>query len=138
VVAEGLPGRLDGIRRRLLAWVDPATGRRPLAEVLAGPSDGGPDLLLIMNGGYGAEPRPPGPRAPVGRPVTRQAPAAWSGGHVAQASDRVAGILFVNRPLVAGRPRVIDVTPTLMVAAGLPVPPTLGGRPLLAEQQGTR
>jgi predicted AlkP superfamily phosphohydrolase/phosphomutase len=55
----------------------------------------------------------------------------WSGDHCV-AAHLVPGVFFSNRPLVADDPRLTDVAPTVLRLLGVPPPPEMRGRAVLA------
>jgi predicted AlkP superfamily phosphohydrolase/phosphomutase len=56
---------------------------------------------------------------------------AWSADHCADALE-VPGVLFSNRRLGDGKPRLVDVAPSILGEFGLPVPASMQGKNMFA------
>jgi len=54
---------------------------------------------------------------------------AWSGDHCVD-PDLVPGVLFTNRKLVDGMPRMIDLAPTILALFDVEIPRYMEGKPL--------
>lgn len=118
------------LREGLLALVDPATGERPLVDVIpaatawSGPHVAGraPDLQLAFAPGYQASRRttlggvPPGLFEPNDR--------KWSGDHAASDAAQTEGLIAVWGPgaSLPEAPHIADVAPTTLRLLGVSVP----------------
>jgi predicted AlkP superfamily phosphohydrolase/phosphomutase len=56
---------------------------------------------------------------------------AWSADHCADALE-VPGVLFSNRPIRAGSPRLVDMAPSILAEFGLPAPASMIGRSIFS------
>jgi predicted AlkP superfamily phosphohydrolase/phosphomutase len=120
---------VDELRERLLGVRDPRDGEPAFADVLPGaavypqdPYDRRPDLVLVPRSGY---------------TIYRELrPRLWIDHHgVIAGTHRPEGILVaagpdVRRGTLAERPRLVDLAPTILAAAGVPVPDDMDGRVL--------
>lgn len=123
---------LDEISRKLLAVVDPETGRKVIAEVYQsdrvyeGPYvDIAPDLQVGYARGYrGSWSTILGefPKAIIEDNLD-----AWGADHCI-ATDLVPGIILANRPITAETPGLIDLAPTVLSLFDLAPPPELEGQ----------
>ncbi|MBS2034952.1 alkaline phosphatase family protein [bacterium] len=121
------------IRQGLLALVDPATGQKPLVDVLDsqqcynGPyKTEAPDLVLGWEIGYRVAKS--AARGEVGEEVFSDNTSAWCGDHCLH-PERVPGILLCNWPLQTGA-HLRDLAPTVLEYFGVPTPQNLEGRSL--------
>lgn len=124
----------DEIARRLVALVDPQTGRGAVkrvyraSQVYQGPyKDRAPELIVGYERGYRAS-----WETAVGRTtdeVFHSNRKPWSGDHCIDRS-LVPGVLFCDRAVQADAPRLIDIGPTVLQLFGVRVPEYMDGRPL--------
>ncbi|MBW2307683.1 MAG: alkaline phosphatase family protein [Deltaproteobacteria bacterium] len=133
------PWEVESIRDRIIngltAWVDPATGLRPIRrifrreEVYAGPYvETAPDLIVGCERGYRISWQTA--LGGMGKLSVEDNPKAWSGDHCVD-PELVPGALLCNRPLKIARPRIIDIAPTILRQFGIPAPEAMDGTPLL-------
>jgi predicted AlkP superfamily phosphohydrolase/phosphomutase len=124
------------IKAKIVTLVDPATGKRPVAnaytrEEIYGSFDPGliPDLFVTNSEGYRVGWQSSlGVVSPEMFEVNKQ---VWSGDHCSVDPSVVPGILFANRPLPTDRiPAMADVPATLYKALGVEPPEKLDGVPL--------
>ena len=124
------------IKAKIVTLVDPATGKRPVAnaytrEEIYGSFDAGliPDLFVTNSEGYRVGWQSSlGVVSPEMFEVNKQ---VWSGDHCSVDPSVVPGILFANRPLPKDRtPAMADVPATLYKALGVEPPEKLDGVPL--------
>lgn len=124
------------IKAKIVTLVDPATGKRPVAnaytrEEIYGSFDAGliPDLFVTNSEGYRVGWQSSlGVVSPEMFEVNKQ---VWSGDHCSVDPTVVPGILFANRPLPTDRiPAMADVPATLYKALGVEPPEKLDGVPL--------
>jgi predicted AlkP superfamily phosphohydrolase/phosphomutase len=120
---------VDELRRRLLDVRDPRDGAPVFAEVVPGEAAYGddrdgrrPDLVLVPRPGYS---------------IYRELrPRVWVDHHdVLGGTHRPEGIVIASGPGIRRQrletaPRIVDLAPTLLAAAGVPVPDDMDGRPL--------
>ncbi len=117
--------KLEGLR-------DPDTGEVAITsvydtkEIMSGPyADGAPDLIIGYNVGYRAS-----WDAAVGKSseaVLEDNLKSWSGDHCID-YKLVPGVLFTNRKVVADRPGLIDMGPSILDLFGVKVPDFMMGR----------
>ena len=139
---------IDEITAKLLAYTDPATGRRVIKNVYQadkiyrGPNLAiGPDLQIGYDRGFR------GSWATVlgGFPATivEDNTNAWCADHCI-ATDLVPGVLFSNRPIGIEDPSLEDIAPTVLTTFNLSVPEQMKGRnifstaPLTLDARRTR
>ncbi|MBI4616630.1 MAG: alkaline phosphatase family protein, partial [Planctomycetes bacterium] len=125
IVEEADAPELAGeIRGRLLALVDPATGRRVFrrvdlaSEVYRGDrAHEAPDLVLGYERGYRTSAG--SALLSVGKTILFDNAERWSGDHL-MAAELVPGVLLSNRRLRAGgTPSLADLAPTVLAEFGL-------------------
>ncbi len=127
----------EEISERLLALVDPKTGKKPVAAVYTREEAYGsfdadviPDLFVGNSDGYRVSWQ--GSLGVVTPEVFEDNAQVWSGDHCSVDPAVVPGILFVNRKIQAkGTPRIADVPATILKLLGVPAPEKLDGEPLL-------
>ncbi len=116
---------LEEIRQKLLAYEDPADGKRVFKyiyradEVYSGNDEivgEGPDLIVGAYRGYRVSDDSAQGNVPEGVLVDRDNP--WSADH-AMAHDEVPGILFSNKPIAAEAPALYDITSTILSYYGI-------------------
>ena len=121
------------ITAKLLALVDPATGKKPIHAVhdsivcYKGPyANSGPDLLVGFAEGYRASWR--AAAGEVEEPLFTDNEKSWSGDHCVDRS-LVPGMFFCNRPLdLKDGIGLIDMAPTILDLFGVPTPGHMDGR----------
>lgn len=125
------------IKRKLEGLKDPETGDVAItsvydvAEMMDGPYvEGAPDLIIGYNVGY---------RASWDAAVGKSSPAvfddntkAWSGDHCID-YKLVPGVLFCNRKVVAAKPRLMDIGPSVLDLFGVAVPEYMRGRSVFSR-----
>ncbi len=132
---------LREISRKLLDVKDPVSGRPVIAQVYrsdhvySGPfADKGPDLVIGYHRGYRAS------WASTQGDIEDQALAdndsAWSADHCI-AADQVPGVLFMNRPISAAAPALIDLAPTILELFGMATPDSMSGTSVLKVEKLT-
>jgi predicted AlkP superfamily phosphohydrolase/phosphomutase len=119
---------------KLEALTDPLTCQGAIKRVYEatkayrGPyKENAPDLIVGYAGGYRVS-----WDAAIGR-TSRQIfhdnKKAWSGDHCVDPSV-VPGILFCNREIQSGSPRLLDLAPTVIDLFGCPIPDYMDGSPI--------
>jgi predicted AlkP superfamily phosphohydrolase/phosphomutase len=118
---------LKKLQGELLAFRD---GARPVVESAYAPprSDVAPDLIVGYARGYRASWQTALGSAP--EPLVEDNKDAWMGDHCINAAD-VPGVLFSNRKLGAGAPRLKDVTVSILQLFGVGPGPGMSGRKFL-------
>jgi predicted AlkP superfamily phosphohydrolase/phosphomutase len=118
----------DHLIARLTALLDPRTQASIVAavykrEVLyAGPyASIAPALQVGMAEGY---------RIGTSSAVLAPSLTKWSADHAALDYHAVPGTLISSRPITGGKPRVIDIAPTVLRYFGMPIPTEIDGTPL--------
>jgi len=139
-VEPGEPARrlAAELAERLRTLEDPETGQPVVRNVHLGSdiyhgdaAPDGPDLVVGLEAGYRAEKTNVIGAAPADVVTDNLSP--WAGDHLTDASV-VPGVFAANRPLASpqpGRPRNIDVAPSILATLGVDVPPAMDGQPLL-------
>jgi predicted AlkP superfamily phosphohydrolase/phosphomutase len=127
---------LSDLEAKLLAMVDPRTGRHPVSRVtrpvrdLHGPYVGeGPDLLVGYSRGYRSSWENPLGEFPAAVFVDNTLP--WSGDHCVDPAV-VPGVLLSNRRILLPDPALHDLTVALLDEYGVRPPAELRGRDCLA------
>ncbi len=125
------------LKRKLEGLKDPETGEVAItsvydvAEIMNGPYvEGAPDFIIGYNVGYRAS-----WDAAVGKSsatVIEDNTKSWSGDHCID-YKLVPGVLFCNRKVLAARPRLMDMGPSVLDLFGLPVPEYMTGRSVFSE-----
>ncbi len=118
---------LKKLQVELLAFRD---GSRPVVESAYAPprSDVAPDLIVGYARGYRASWQTALGSAPES--LVEDNKDAWMGDHCINAAD-VPGVLFSNRKLGAGDPRLKDVTVSILQLFGVGPGPGMSGRKIL-------
>jgi predicted AlkP superfamily phosphohydrolase/phosphomutase len=121
--------KLEGLK-------DPDTGEVAITsvydteELMSGPyTDGAPDLIIGYNVGYRAS-----WDAAVGKSseaVIEDNLKSWSGDHCID-YKLVPGVLFTNRKVVADRPGLIDMGPSILNLFGVKTPDFMMGRSIFS------
>ena len=128
----------EEIRRKLEDLTDPDTGQRVVhrvyrrEELYQGPYlEELPDLIIGYRRGYRTERASlmVGAEGPVISPNRTK----WSGDHITVDADLVPGVLFSNRKVSTGKPRLIDLAPTILRLLGLTPPAEMDGEALEVE-----
>lgn len=126
---------LANIRERLLAWRDPATGKRVVDAVYLArdvyhgeAASSAPDLIVGWAPGYRSSWQTALGAVPA--LVIEDNKDEWRGDHCI-AAERVPGVLITNRPIRHADPRLVDLTVTLLKEFGVPPLPQMRGRALL-------
>lgn len=124
------------LKQKLEAYVDPATGLRPVAHVFTRDEAHGvydpaltPDLIPGNSIGYrvGWQDTLGGIAKSVVEPNLQY----WSADHCSVYPPLVNGILFSNLELAAQNPYIADVMPTILTLYGVEPSPELDGKSLL-------
>ena len=122
------------IQRRLLEWRDPQDGARVLERVYLGEDifhgphrADAPDLVVGFRPGYRASWQTAIGGAPPG--LIEDNTRRWRGDHLCDAAF-VPGVLFLNRPVAAQAPHLMDIAPTVLHALGLAAPAEMEGKAL--------
>ena len=120
------------IKEKLEGFRDPDTGEVAITsvydteEIMSGPyTDGAPDLIIGYNVGYRAS-----WDAAVGKSsetVVEDNLKSWSGDHCID-YKLAPGILFTNRKVVADRPGLIDMGPSILDLFGVKIPDFMMGK----------
>jgi len=127
------------LRAKLEGLKDPVTGETAITSVydvaamMNGPyAENAPDLIIGYNVGY---------RASWDGAVGKSADAvfednkkAWSGDHCID-YKLAPGVLFCNRKVLAARPRLMDIGPSVLEAFGVPTPEHMQGRSVFSEPE---
>jgi len=124
------------IKEKMEAWVDTATGERPVHRVYHRAemySDFDPqlipDLRAANNFGYRVSWQTS--LGGIPRDLIESHKMAWSGDHCSLDPDLVKGIFLCNRPIKTAEPNIRDMFPTLLELFSVPVPASVDGRSLL-------
>jgi predicted AlkP superfamily phosphohydrolase/phosphomutase len=126
------------IKAGLEAFIDPATGEKPVAHVFTRDEAYGvydpeliPDLIPSNNEGYrvGWQDSLGG----IAKEVVENNTEIWSGDHCSVYPPLVPGILFSNFPLDTREAYMGDLAPTLLALYGVKPPVKLDGRSLLRK-----
>lgn len=130
-IASGLEA--ERVRRilgaALEAWVDPGTGRRPVArvwlqeEIFRRASAGAPDLVVTAGSGYGL--------TGEGDEVVSPARDPFGAGSGWALPERVPGWIVSSRPLRRRHLDVVDVAPTVLKLLDVSAPGEMIGQPFL-------
>jgi predicted AlkP superfamily phosphohydrolase/phosphomutase len=127
---------LAELKQKLEAYVDPATGQRPVAHVFTRDEAHGvydpaltPDLIPGNSIGYrvGWQDTLGGIAKSVVEPNLQY----WSADHCSVYPPLVNGILFSNRKLAVQAPYIADMMPTVLELYGVEPSPELDGKSLL-------
>ncbi len=127
------------IVEKLQGLIDPETGETAITSVydtkkiMSGPyADGAPDLIIGYNIGYRAS-----WDAAVGKSseaVLEDNLKSWSGDHCID-YKLVPGVLFTNRKVVADRPGLIDMGPSILDLFGVKVPDFMMGKSIFRARE---
>ena len=127
------------IREKLEGFRDPDTGEVAITsvydteEIMSGPyTDGAPDLIIGYNVGYRAS-----WDAAVGKSsqtVVEDNLKSWSGDHCID-YKLAPGILFTNRKVVADRPGLIDIGPSILDLFGVKIPDFMMGKSIFRARE---
>ncbi|MHC4473128.1 MAG: alkaline phosphatase family protein, partial [Planctomycetota bacterium] len=127
------------IAGKLVALVDPETGEKPIRrmydaeEIYDGPyRDDAPDLIIGYERGYRNSWS--AATGTVTESVFTDNTKSWSGDHCVD-PEVVPGVLFSNLVIPAGRPRIVDLAPTILDLLGVEPPRYMTGRSLLPEER---
>jgi len=132
VLKRELAARLTGLRDpvRLRVGIRKAW---PSDALYTGPYlDAAPDIVIGYENGYRAS-----WDAAVGKvsaEVFDDNRKAWSGDHCVD-PHLVPGVLFSNRKIAADDPGIEDMAPTALDLFGIPIPPHMEGKPVLAAER---
>jgi predicted AlkP superfamily phosphohydrolase/phosphomutase len=135
VSADEAPELKTALAEKLTGLVDPVRGRMAVRGVKVrelvyhGPCTAlAPDLIVNCAAGYriswGTA------LGGVPRDLFEDNIKRWGGDHIIDPS-LVPGVLFMNRPFDTGRPRLVDLAPTILTALGLSSDASMEGTPLL-------
>lgn len=134
------------IKEKLVGMKDPQTGAVAITdvydaeEIFNGPYvDNSPDLIIGYNVGYRASWDAAVGKS--GRDVIEDNTKTWSGDHCID-FKLVPGVLFSNEKVVAERPGLIDIGPSVLTMFGVNVPGYMRGESIFkkrgASRHGTR
>lgn len=123
------------ISGKLSSLHDPESGARVVAKVYAaadeyhGPyAHNAPDLVIGFDPGWRTSWQTA--LGCVPQDVFEHNSKHWKGDHIFDASA-VPGVLFMNRKVIDGSARIVDIAPTILSILKLPVPREMDGVPLL-------
>jgi predicted AlkP superfamily phosphohydrolase/phosphomutase len=126
---------LEELTSRLLALRDPKNGEPVVTRVDRGfevyPGAAAakvPDLVVGYNRGYRASWETALGKFP--REILRDNTEKWSGDHLI-AAEWVPGVILSNRRVVAAKPSLLDIAPTVLAEFGIAKPEGLKGSNLL-------
>jgi predicted AlkP superfamily phosphohydrolase/phosphomutase len=129
---------LDELASRLLAIRDPKNGEPVVTRVDRGldvypdaAAGKGPDLVVGYNRGYRASWETALGKFP--REILRDNTEKWSGDHLI-AADWVPGVILANRKVVATKPSLLDIAPTVLAEFGIAKPASMKGKSLLVKR----
>ncbi len=140
VEKQELDGLCRELKEKLERLVDPKTGERVIKEafltrqVHSGPyADMAPELLIGYERGYrhswdcatGA----------VSPEIFTDNTKSWSGDHCVD-PRLVPGVFWCTRPILADRPNILDIAPTVLDLFGVAVPRYMQGRNLFRTEGG--
>jgi predicted AlkP superfamily phosphohydrolase/phosphomutase len=138
---EGIvePGEAESIKGAIATGLtglqDPACGKVAVRSVMTRESlyrgpyvSEAPDLLVNFAPGYRVSWGTPLGGVPAG--LFEDNRRKWGGDHVIDPSQ-VPGVLYMNHPIHASSPSLVDLAPTILTALGLPPRADLEGRSLL-------
>lgn len=139
--AQGIVSAADtdtlrqAIQAGLTGLPDPSRGAKAIRSVVtreqvySGPfTDEAPDLLINFAAGYRVSWGTPLGGVPAG--LFEDNVSKWSGDHAIDPA-LVPGVLFMNRPVAAANPSLVDAAPTILAALGVPAGGAMEGRSLL-------
>lgn len=125
----------EEIRRKLQNLTDPETGRRVVhrvyrrEELYQGPYlEELPDLIIGYERGYRTERA--SLKVSTERPVISTNRTKWCGDHITVDPELVPGVLFSNCKITGGKPRLIDLAPTILRLMGVRPPAGMDGKAL--------
>jgi predicted AlkP superfamily phosphohydrolase/phosphomutase len=120
------------LSRQLLAFTDPASGKRVVRRVFRGKDAyhgsrvaEAPDLVVGYDVGYGASDQTT--LGEVTPEVIADNTSRWSGNHLMDPAV-VPGVLLSNRKIAADGHGLTDVTATILALYGLPANPGMSGK----------
>jgi len=125
------------IREKLLAWIDPATGQHVVTAAFVSDSTyhgpeahHGPDIVVGYNRGYRCSDE--SALGTLTQRIITPNLGKWSGDHCMD-PHRVPGILLSNRAIAAKRPRLRDLTVTILRLYGIAPPAVMRGHDVFAR-----
>ncbi len=126
---------LEELTSRLLALRDPKNGEPVVTrvdrgiDIYPGTAAGKvPDLVVGYNRGYRASWETALGKFP--REILRDNTEKWSGDHLI-AAEWVPGVILSNRKVVAAKPSLLDIAPTVLAEFGITKPDNMKGSSLL-------
>jgi predicted AlkP superfamily phosphohydrolase/phosphomutase len=127
------PKVMTKLQKQLLALRDPLTGEKAISRIWTGKEiynrndDRTPDLIIGWNRGYRASWETVLGGFP--REVFVDNDDKWSGDHCIDPFWVPACVLF-NRKITVARPKLPDVTATILAECDIPIPTQMTGKPL--------
>ena len=133
---------INELRQKLLAVVDPVSGRPVIAEVYkasevySGEFAGeAPDLIVGYADGFRASWETS--LGKITRDLLTDNTKKWSGDHL-MAKDVIPGVLFANRRVNNPNPALWDVAPTILAEFGIKKLPEMDGNDLFTREMAAR
>jgi predicted AlkP superfamily phosphohydrolase/phosphomutase len=133
---------VDELRAKLLAIVDPESGKHVIAEAYKTDdwysgecTDIAPDIIVGYNDGFrGSWETALGK---ITRTLLTDNTRRWSGDHC-MAKDVIPGVLFTNRRLGYSEPALYDLAPTILAEFGIDKDPKMDGTDLFIRDVAAR
>ncbi|MCK4765490.1 MAG: alkaline phosphatase family protein [Candidatus Aminicenantes bacterium] len=127
---------LAGIKKMLLDYKDPETGKNPIGKVFITEEvykgdflDRGPDIIVGCNRGYGLDYGCA--MGGIGRETVKDNMSRWTGDHIID-PHQVPALLMGNFKMdTKKKPVIWDVAPTILNIFGIPTPKDMRGKSLV-------
>ncbi len=140
IVAPGeeLKTLKDELIAKLSGMLDPETGEVAIiemfdnSEIYKGPyTNNGPDLISGYNSGYRISWN--GATGNVNEQIFEDNVKAWSGDHCVD-PRLVPGVIFSNQKIMAAKPGLMDIAPTVLELFGITKPGYMEGQDILSSE----
>ena len=133
---------MSELKRKLETVVDPATGKRVIAEVYRADqvyhgefADQAPDLIVGYDDGFRASWETS--LGKITRDLLTDNKKKWSGDHL-MSKDVIPGVLFTNRRVNNPNPALWDVAPTILAEFGIKKLPHMDGNDFFTREMAAR